>query len=86
MIIGGGSDMLSPFSLCLRRCPPASLLQAGRYIVDNGAGHAFALVTTATSITSFEEEAPRFFFFCEEEAPRFFLFCDRALPGRALAV
>jgi hypothetical protein len=58
-VASGGSEMLEPLGLCIRRILGNAVRQPGRYIIDDGHGHAFALWTGDWTIISFEHGTPK---------------------------
>ena len=52
-VIERGCELLRPFGLCVRRSY-MDTIHTGQFIVDNGAGHAFALFVGDCTAISFE--------------------------------
>ena len=57
-VASGGTEMLKPFGLCIRRCGSLDALCGGKFVVHDGDGHAFALHVGAYSIVSFRTGLP----------------------------
>ena len=59
-IAKGGSEMLQYFGLCVRQALPEELQRPGRFVIDDGAGHAFALYVGDYVIISFQSGTDQF--------------------------